>query len=591
MNEELLQEIRSKSDIVETIRSYIPVIKKGKSYACVCPFHDDHNPSMSISVDKQIYKCFVCGAGGNVFSFVKDYEKISFNEAVSRLADKAGIKLDDSFTSSKSTIDPKIQAYYDVLAEYLRFIRYNLASDMGNSAKTYLSKRGLSSEVIDKFEIGYNPMGSSGVDFLLAKGYTLEQCSSTNVARVNEFGTKDVFEGRVIFPIHNSNGDVCGFSARSLEANPQSKYINTAETVIYQKGHLLYNYHRAKADIKKQQSVILVEGVMDAIAYDRAGLSHVVASLGTALTLDQSRLLKNVSQNVILSYDSDEAGQMATHKLGRLLSQQGFKVSVIFNKSGKDADEILLKQGAAALVQIYNQRLSFGEYLFETSLNKLDLQNYSQKKEFAKIMMEEVKLIKDKFDQSHLLNRLMDATGFTSDQLKLLIDETSPIKANIKPKDSRKVIKQKELEDWAEKEIIGQMLVSQLAMQMFRKELGYFVNELYQKIALKIMHYYRHHDSLVVADFINTLENDAAQECITQIVESDIYYNSYSEKALMDAIIQVKINTLDMQIDQFKQEHKEALVIDENPELITMYQSLLKQRRDYLTKKGESNVK
>ncbi len=592
MNEDILNEIRSKTDIVETIRSYIPVIKKGKSFAAVCPFHDDHNPSMSISPDKQIYKCFVCGAGGNVFSFVRDFEKITFNEAVERLAIQAGIQLDSSFSQNKVQIDPIRQGYYDTLDEYLRFVKYNLASTEGNEARAYLEKRGLNQEQIQKFEIGYNPADHKANDFLEAKGYDIEKRTQSNLVRVNEFGVKDVFENRITFPIHSASGQVLGFSARTLDPSHPSKYINTAETDIYQKGKLLYNLHRAKQAIKSQQFIILVEGVMDVIAYDKAGFENVVASLGTALTIDQIRLLKNNSLNIYLSYDSDNAGQMATQKIGRLLSEQGFKVFVCQNNLAKDIDETLQKHGLKAVQNIVEAKKSFVEYLFDSSMNRLDLENYSQKKEFARLMMLELISIKDAFDQSHMKNRIMDVTGFTEDQLDLLVPQTQKPKTKIRRSENlRKVLKQNELSDWAEKEILGQMLVSQNAMQVFRKELGYFVDDLYQKCALKIMHYYRHHDSIVVADFINTLDSSAAIECITQIVESDIYYNSYSEKALMDAIIQVKINTIDIQIDQFKQEHKEALVLDSNPDLMIQYQSLIKQRRDYLKKKGESNGK
>ncbi len=592
MNEDILNEIRSKTDIVETIRSYIPVIKKGKSFAAVCPFHDDHNPSMSISPDKQIYKCFVCGAGGNVFSFVRDFEKISFNEAVERLAQQAGVELDASFKQNKVQIDPKVQGYYDTLDEYLRFIKYTLASIDGKEAKTYLEKRGLYQEQIQKFEIGFNPKDHKASDFLEAKGFDLEKRVQTNLVRVNEFGQKDVFENRIVFPIHSPNGQVLGFSARTMDPTHPSKYINTAETPLYQKGKLLYNYHRARQAVKTAQFIILVEGVMDVIAYDKAGVSNAVASLGTALTIDQIRLLKNASTNVYLSYDSDDAGQMATQKVGRLLSEQGFKVSVLRNNLAKDIDETLQRYGVEAIQNIVKSKISFVEYLFESSMNRLDLENYSQKKEFARLMMLELKSIKDAFDQSHMRNRIMDVTGFSEEQLDLLVPQDQSRKPQLKKSQNlRKVLKQNDLSDWAEKEILGQMLVSQNAMQVFRKELGYFVNDLYQKIALKIMHYYRHHDSIVVADFINTLDSDEAIECITQIVESDIYYNSYSEKALLDAIVQVKINTIDIQIDQFKQEHKEALVLDSNEELMIQYQSLLKQRREYLKKKGESNGK
>lgn len=592
MNEEILQEIRSKTDIVETIRSYIPVIKKGKSYAAVCPFHDDHDPSMSISVDKQIYKCFVCGAGGNVFSFVKDFEKISFNEAVIKCAEKAGVALDGSFQKEQQTIDPTVLSYYEALNEYQRFVSYSLVSTIGSQALTYLHHRGLDDKTIDKFEIGYNPKDNMASQYLEAKGIALEYATQANLIRLNEFGQKDVFEDRITFPIHSTHGQILGYSARTLNPDISSKYINTAETKLYQKGKLLYNYHRAKGLIKQEQFVILVEGVMDAIAYDQVDYSNVVASLGTALTSDQIHLLRNLSNTIVLSYDFDKAGISASLKTGRLLSQHGFKVFVAQASLEKDANDTLIKQGIKTLQNCILRKISFIEFVYQNSLKQLDLTNYSQKKEFAKIMMTEINQVNDEFDKSIMIQKLIDDSGFSRDQLQLLAPQSTPILKSNKVQNYRKTIqKQNDLLDWAEKEIIGQMLVSSLAMQIFRQELGYFINELYQKCALKIMHYYRQHDSIVVADFINTLDSELAQECITQIVESDIYYNSYSEKALKDAIIQVKINTIDAQIDQFKQEHQEALVLDENPELFSHYQELLKKRREIYSQKGERNGK
>lgn len=588
MNDDIIQQIRSKADIVEIIRSYIPVTKKGKSFVAVCPFHDDHDPSMSISSDKQIYKCFVCGAGGNVFTFVKDFEKISFLESVQRVAGHIHFDLGDQWVKPKEVVDPKIQAYHSILTEYIRFTRYSLASELGHNARLYLTQRGLPASIIETFEIGYNPLNQAASTFLLAKGFTSEQGSTTNVMRVNEYGLKDVFENRIIFPIHDSNGNPIGFTARTMDPNEPSKYINTAETPLFVKGKILYNYHRALRAIKLKGFVLVVEGVMDALAYHQAGFDNVVASLGTAFTKDQIRLLQNASTTIALSFDGDEAGQNATLKVGRLLLEHRLNVTVVVNRLGKDPDEILRTQSKEILVNLVDKRISFSEFLFETSLNRLDLENYTQKKEFARLMMMEVPRLKDAFDQAHFMERLQNVTGFTADQCRLLVPETPGVPRTQKL-DRPATFKKNEIEGWAEKEVLGQMMVSQQAMQLFRKELGYFVDPLYQKAALLIMSYYRKHESIVIADFINEIEDPSLVQLITHIVESEIYYNSYSQMALWDALSQVKINTIDARIAQFKQEHRDKLELESDPETMRQYEMLLKERRELRKRKEDQN--
>lgn len=577
MNENLIQDIRSKADIVEIIRHYIPIIKKGKSFVAVCPFHDDHSPSMSISADKQIYKCFVCGAGGNVFSFVKDFEKIGFQEAVVKVAQLSNLEINESLLPKKTIVDPLTQSYYEALNEYVKYTEYTLASTEGNEARAYLQARGLDAQTITNFEIGYNPLHHKASQFMQAKGHALETLKNINITQVNEKGVFDVFENRITFPIHTPLGQVIAFSARTLSKDAQSKYINSAETNIYNKSKVLYNLHRAKHSIKQNGYVLLVEGVMDAIAYHRAGHENVIASLGTALSKEQIRLIQNHSSHVVLAYDFDTAGQSASLKAGRLLLSLGLKVDVISSNLGKDADEILNQLGKTAVEQLVASKRSYLDFLMEHSVKSFDLSNYSQRKEFARIMMEEITLVKDGFDRSYFLKKLSELSEFNIEQLNLLAKRVESPLENIKPKKS--LLQKEKLSDWAEKEIIGQMLMSSNAMVIFRKDLGYFPDETFQKIALKIMNYYRSHDILSIADFISQIQEENLLRVITQIVESDIYYNSYSEQALYDAILQVKLNMIDLQINAFKQEHQLELESMSNALVLKSYQELLEKRR------------
>jgi len=581
MNESLIQEIRSKADIVEVIQHYVPLIKKGKNYVAVCPFHDDHDPSMSISQDKQIFKCFVCGAGGNVFNFVKDFEKIQFNDAVVRVANYIGYTLDEKYIINQTKIDPKQQALFNVLNEYVKYTRYILNTEDALDAKKYLHNRGLDDSIIQKFEIGYNLNNDQSTKFLLAKGFDLESCVKTNITRINEFGSKDVFNQRIVFPIHNPQGQVVAFTARTMNPNESSKYINSTETPLYTKGNLLYNYHRAIKNIKQQKEIIIVEGVMDVIALDRVNIENVVATLGTACTKEQISLMQNASNNIVLCYDSDSAGQTATLKLARLLIAHKLNVSIIQNNTGLDLDEIIEQKSKETLIKLMSQRSSYLDFFFNYSLSRLDLENYNQKKEFAKIVLSELDKLKDKFDRELMLDKLSQSTQFSKDQLLLLQDKPNQVVQikTLKPKKS-------DIKKWAEKEIIGQMLYSAQAVLDFRQELGYFVNDLYQRVALTIINYYRNHEELIIADFISTLEDKDMIELVTQIVDSDIYFRNYSKEALQDAIIEVKINTLDIQIAEFVTKHRDDLSLNSNSNLWTEYQELKEARKELIQKKG-----
>jgi len=556
LNEEEINSVRSKADISEIIGHYLPLVKKGKSHSAVCPFHDDHDPSLSISQDKQIYKCFVCGAGGNVFTFVRDYEHISFREAVVKVAQWTGVELSSDFhQDSEIKIDPKIRRLYDVLRDTVQFTHYALNSSAGVDAKLYLTNRGITDAIIDKFEIGYNQDNDEVTKFMQAKGYTVEELVKANVTRINEYGEKDVFASRITFPIHDPQWKPVGFSARTLIKDVTSKYINTNESPIYTKGKLLYNYHRAKVPARTEKEVFLVEGVTDVLAFDKAGIYNVLATLGTACTKEQIRLIQQASEHVVLCYDGDAAGQNATYKIGQLLNQNRLKIEVVRNDTGMDPDEICQKQSPEALVKISKQRYSWIDFVIDYNLRRIDLENYTQKKEFAKQMMEEISAAGDAFDQETLYQRIQNITQFTPQQLQLLkgnrrteVKEPTTVRISASPRINRR--------KWAEYEILGQMLNSLQAAVHFRDKLGFLPDNLSNRCALTILDYYRHHDEITLADFINTVEDESLLKLITELSQKEIYYKDYNPTALADAMAQVKLQLIDEQILKVKADCK-----------------------------------
>ena len=280
LSNEEINAIQKSADIVDIVGSYIDLEKKGKNFFGVCPFHDDHTPSLSVSREKGIYSCFTCHSTGNVFKFIQDYENVSFLEAVKIVADKVGITLNVDFKNTS-----KYESMYEAYDLAIKYYQNNLKSKAGHKAHEYLNNRGLSDEIIDEFEIGY---ASSDPDtlskLLLAKEYDEEAMINSGLINRGK-GLYDLFRDRVTFPIHNPSGRPVAFSARIYEKKDgEAKYINTKETPIFKKGEILFNYHRARNEARKLKRLVLVEGQMDAMRVYASGIKNVVATMGTALT-------------------------------------------------------------------------------------------------------------------------------------------------------------------------------------------------------------------------------------------------------------------------------------------------------------------
>lgn len=312
-NEEI-NEIRSRANIVDIISGYLQVSSKGKNYVALCPFHNDHSPSLIISPEKQIFNCFTCRTGGNVFSFVMKYENVSFAEAVSIVAKKVGFNLkNDVFVKSEN----KYSKDYEIYEYAMKFYLNNINTADGSKAREYLLKRGINETIIKEFKLGYS--GSSKDTFYkLAtnKGWDIETLNKLGlINKVNE-NVYDTFINRVVIPIENLKGEVVGFTGRIFNGEDNTaKYLNTKETEIFKKSSLLFNYHNAKNYIRDRKSVIVVEGNMDAIKMSAKGFKNVVALMGVALSKEQIDILKRLKVPVILMLDNDNAGEEATIKM------------------------------------------------------------------------------------------------------------------------------------------------------------------------------------------------------------------------------------------------------------------------------------
>lgn len=590
IRDEDISAIRSGADIMDIIGRYLPLVKKGRSFTAVCPFHDDHSPSLSISQDKQIYKCFVCGAGGNVFTFVQNYENISFPEAVVKVAELTGYHLDVKLDEIEKKVDPHKEAGFKVMNEAIHYMMYTLNSSTGAIAKEYLVKRGMTEKILETFQIGYNDAGDSLYKFLNAKGYRDSDCIATNLSRISETGIHDVFTSRITFPIHDSDGNPIGFTARTLDPNVSSKYINTTETEFYIKGNTVYNIHRAKMDARKQGNVIVVEGVTDVIAFARVGITNVCATLGTACTTNQLKLLKQCGSTITFCYDGDQAGQTATYKAAKMAIELGFKVQIVSNKTGKDPDEIIHTYGVEHLQQMVKKPITWIEFIFDYLSMKYDMNNYSSKKEFAQEVMSEIKLLNDDFDRQNFTHQLSQMTGFS---FQSMLQESSQT-PNPKPVRTTKLAGRAvssilDGRNAAENIVVSQMLFSIDAAEIFKEKLGFLVGQKQQKLAMMILDEYRKSDEILLADFMDSISNDELKSYLIDLSTTEELPQNYSKEILLGAIGRIKQWLLEEKVEDLKKQIKTITNEESRMSLLQEYSNSLIELRRYIDEESRKN--
>lgn len=368
--EELIEEIRMKNDIVNVISGYVRMQKKGSSYFGLCPFHNEKSPSFSVSPAKQMYYCFGCGAGGNVITFIMEYENATFQEAVKMLADRAGVNLPEmEYTEETRQREGKRARLLEVNKEAAKYYYYMLRTSRGKTGYQYLSGRQLSEETMKKFGLGYaDGAGSDLTAYLKSKGYADELLNESGLIAFDEKrGMHDKFWNRVMFPIQDSNHRVIGFGGRVMgDAKP--KYLNSPETMIFDKSRNLYGLNFARTS--RKGNIILCEGYMDVIAMHQAGFTQAVASLGTAFTVGQAGLLKRYTEDVLLAYDSDGAGVNAALRAIGILKQSGLRGKVIDMQPYKDPDEFIKNMGVDAFQERIDQAMN--SFFFELKILERD---------------------------------------------------------------------------------------------------------------------------------------------------------------------------------------------------------------------------
>ena len=385
IDEETIQAIRRKHPIKEIVERYIPLTKKGEDYWGLCPFHADNHPSMSVSTRLDMFQCFVCKKAGNVFNFIAGIENITYGEAINKLAQEDGYEV-----RSVERIDPNLKNY-EVMSLAVKYYQNNINSVLGENAIFYLQERKIDRETIKKFELGVSISKQPLTPFLLNQ-YDLNTLIDLGLTSTSE---KDVFNDRIMIPIHDLYGNPIGFGARIYQTKDSSKYINTKATKIFDKGNILYNYHRAHQNLSKEDSIIIMEGYFDVIRASTIGVNHCVAPMGTSLTKNHIQILKKITKHVILCFDGDEAGKMATVHAIPLLEEAGLDTKII-RLEEKDPDDFILKRGKEAFLEKIRNPLNVIDFKMSILGEKKNLNDIQETSTYLDQIIHE--LLKEKDD-------------------------------------------------------------------------------------------------------------------------------------------------------------------------------------------------
>ena len=533
LSQQQLNTIRESVDIVDIVSGYIPLVSKGKSFFGVCPFHDDHSPSMSVSKEKQIYRCFSCGAGGNVFTFVQNYENISFLDAVKVIADKAGIPL--QVQEHVRPREKKFEIYYEIYDLAHKFYQNNINTAIGKDAKSYLEKRGIGLDVMKEFEIGLSLKNNEMLTkLLLKKEYAPKVLLKTGLVNESEKGLHDVYYNRIMFPLWNLEGKVVGFSGRIYQNNDTAKYVNTKETDAFKKGELLYNYHRAKNEARRVGQVIVMEGFMDVIRAYTVGVTNVVATMGTAVTKQQALLLKRMAKEVILCFDGDEAGAKATMSCSNELLHIGVTPKIVRLEENLDPDEYILKYGKEQFLRKLENPIQIMDFKLNYLKNKKDFNNGQDVALYVNQVLKELEKIDDPVLRQLTIQKLSSETHLEESFLKEQLQEPMEEK-KVEIKKVGQPSKQNKYEQ-AEKNLIYYMLLSPEVIGLYQKHITYMPTKAYRMLAIQITCFYKDYKLISVADFMTSVQNDEVlTNTLNEILTLDLK-DEYTIEQIMDYI-------------------------------------------------------
>ncbi len=560
--EEIVEEVRSRNDIVDVISGYVKLQKKGSNYFGLCPFHNEKSPSFSVSPQKQMYYCFGCGAGGNVITFLMEYESYTFPEALKILADRAGVKLPEVEYSKEERIKADRRSILlEINKLAANYFYYQLQQPQGKMGYEYFRNRQLSDDTIRRFGLGFaNKTSSDLYQYLRAKGYGDDILKDTGLVTVEERGTHDKFWNRVMFPIMDVNNRVIGFGGRVM-GDGTPKYLNSPETLIFDKSRNLYGLNYARTS--REKYILACEGYMDVIAMHQAGFTNAVASLGTAFTSQQAALLKRYTDTVILTYDSDGAGVRAALRAIPILKEVGISTRVLSLKPYKDPDEFIKNMGADA----FRERIQAAQnsFLFEIDVLKRDfqLEDPEEKTRFHNAVARKLLEFPEALERDNYIRAVAQAQFIPYEDLKRLVNHMG-MQEGIQPARTSKTSgdgygrdtdsrKKKEKDDGIRRS--QRLLLTWLIErpELFEKIKGIvdaedFKEPLYHQVAQMVFEDHEKgnlNPAAILNHFINDEEQYKEAAALFNASLQESLNNEEQKKAFLETVLKVKKNSLD----------------------------------------------
>ena len=557
-SDDIIEEVRQKNDIVDVVSQYVKLTRKGSSYFGLCPFHNEKTPSFSVTPGKQMYYCFGCGAGGNVFNFIMEYENYTFGEALKHLADRAGVELPKIEYSKE--VREKVQERTELLEinkQAAQYFYYQLRTEKGEQGYQYLTGRGLSEETLRKFGLGYSDKFGGGLyQFLKSKGYSDDRLRESGLFNADErHGMYDKFWNRVIFPIMDVNNRVIGFGGRVM-GDGKPKYLNSPETKIFDKSRNLYGLNVARTT--RQKYLILCEGYMDVISMHQAGFTNAVASLGTALTSGHASLLKRYTQEVLLLYDSDEAGVRAALRAIPILREAGLNSRVVNLRPYKDPDEFIKNLGAEAFEERLKQ--ASDSFMFRVSVaeSEFQMEEPQGQNRFFERCAEMILELKDELERNlyieAVVRKYRGQYGISTEDLKKRVNtlalKGTPAEYRVQPKKSQDSAAKKKKENASEQ--AQKLMLTWIVTypKIFDKVAQYltpedFVVPLYREVA-GMLFAQREEGDVNPARLLNSFTDSEQQREVASLFNATIHLETPKEQdqAFADTLLRIKTESL-----------------------------------------------
>lgn len=568
IDQSVINEIKDKTDILDLVSEYVKLEKRGRNYIGLCPFHDEKTPSFTVSEDKQICHCFGCKKGGNVFQFTQEIKDVPFVEAVKELGERVNIKVDVGQTqynqqSQMASDDLKMIEMHELIQDYYHYALMKTVE--GEEALNYLRQRGFTDELIKQRQIGYAPDSSHFChDFLEKKGYDIELAYEAGLLSRNEenFSYYDRFRNRIMFPLKNAQGRIVGYSGRTYN-NQEPKYLNSPETPIFQKRRLLYNLDKARKSIRQNDEIVLLEGFMDVIKSDYAGLKQVVASMGTQLSQEHMTFLKKLTNNITLMFDGDYAGREATLKTGQALLQQGLNVYVIQLPSGMDPDEYIGKYGNEAFLNfVAKDKKALVLFKVESHQDEINNNDLAYERHFREAT-HDIAQVQSTILRNKLIQDVANIFNMSPEMIYHEIGsnnmpQVAPAEYGYSPQSGSQLFNNLTKNEKAERALLKHFMKDKDTFINYYQKISDddFTNKYFKSIFNILHDYFSEHDNYSISDVMQYIDSNELREAFIELDQYTLNDEPY-ENEIEDYILIINNND-DESIESLNHKLREA---------------------------------